>query len=205
MTRTKKPRGYTAVELLMAISIFAIGVSGIIAMQKVTVVANAHAKNLSIATHVAQAWLDQLATDAAAWNHPSPGTPTADLGETTWLLLAGTPPSANPNPQWVRPAYSITRNFGAGFDAQGQPVTDANSANAVFCAHIRVSWLYPDTAGNGLLRTEVRVFWLRDGQGGTVNNQPTCDPNTAPNLIENAGLKYHFVHQASAVKQNTAS
>jgi len=199
MTR-KQHRGYTAVELLMAISIFAIGVSGIIAMQKVTVGANAHAKNLTIATHIAQGWLDQLATDAAAWNHPSPGTATSDIGDTTWLTLA----QGNAN-QWLRPAYDVTRNFGAGFDAQGNPVSDANSANAVFCAHIRLSWLYPQTAGNGLLRTEVRVFWLRSGQGGTVNGQPTCDPNTAAALIENAGLRYHFVHQTSAVKQNTAS
>lgn len=202
MTRTQRSRGYTAVELLMAISIFAIGVSGIIAMQKVTVGANAHAKNLSIATHIAQAWLDQLAVDAAAWNHPSPGNPTPDLtSDTTWLQLAGN----NKADLWIRPDYSVSRRFGAAFDAQGNPVTDANAASAVFCAHIRLSWLYPDTAGNGLLRTEVRVFWLRDGQGGTVDGQPTCDVGTKPDDVENAGLKYHFVHQASAVKQNTSS
>lgn len=200
MTRPQKSRGYTAVELLMAISIFAIGVSGIIAMQKVTVGANAHAKNLSIATHIAQAWLDQLATDAAAWNHPSPSNPTPDLGDTTWLNLAGGNADV-----WLRPAYSTTRNFGAGFDAQGNPVSDANAASAVFCTHIRLSWLYPDTAGNGLLRTEVRVFWVRDGQGGTVNNQPVCAVGTPVDQIEDAPLKYHFVHQASAVKQNTSS
>jgi type IV pilus assembly protein PilV len=198
--RGARRRGYTAVELLMAISIFAIGVSGIIAMQKVTVAANSHSKNLSIATHVAQAWLDQLATDAAAWNHPSPGIPGSDLTDTTWLQLAG----GNAD-QWLRPTFSTTRNFGAAFDALGNPLPDANVAQAVFCAHVRLSWLYPETAGNGLLRTEVRVFWLRDGQGGTVDGQPLCDPNTAPNLVEGAGLKYHFVHQASAVKQNTAS
>lgn len=197
MTRS---RGYTAVELLMAISIFAIGVSGIIAMQKVTVNANKHAKNLSIATHIAQAWLDQLATDAASWNHPSAAVSSSDLtNDTTWLQLANTQ-----GDQWVRPDFSVTRNFGAGFDALGNPVDDTNAADAIFCAHIRLSWLYPDTAGNGLIRAEVRVFWLRDGQGGTVNNQPTCDPNTGPSLVENAGLKYHFVHQVSAVKQNTA-
>ncbi|MBK7586506.1 MAG: hypothetical protein IPI67_40750 [Myxococcales bacterium] len=184
----------------MAISIFAIGVAGIIAMQKVTVGANKHAKNLSIATHIAQAWLDQLAVDAAAWNHPSPGIPTPDLNDTIWLQAAGN--NAN---QWLRPAFDANRNFGAAFDALGNPVADANAGTAVFCAHVRLSWMYPATAGNGLLRTEVRVFWLRDGQGGTVNGQPTCAVLTPPATIEAAGLKYHFVHTASAVKQNTAS
>ncbi|MFO0571652.1 MAG: type II secretion system protein [Polyangiaceae bacterium] len=197
MTRARR-RGYTAVELLMAISIFAIGVSGIIAMQKVTVDANKHARDLSIATHIAQAWLDQLAADAAAWNHPSANEPTPDINDTDWLKNVG-------NNQWFRPDYVATRSFGAGFDGLGNPVDDANIQDAVFCAHVRLSWLYPAAAGNGLIRTEVRVFWIRDGQGGGVNAQPVCDPNTAPAAVEAAGLKYHFVHQASAVKQNTAS
>ncbi|MCK6533970.1 MAG: prepilin-type N-terminal cleavage/methylation domain-containing protein [Polyangiaceae bacterium] len=189
-------RGYTAVELLMAISIFAIGVSGIIAMQKVTVGANKHARDLAIATHIAQAWLEQLSADAAAWNHPSPKATTSDLNQTTWLQQVGA--------GWVRPAYSGARVFGAGFDALGNPVSDANPGDAVFCAHIRLSWLYPEASGNGLIRTEVRVFWLRDGQGAPIGNQPVCAPATAPAAVEGAGLKYHFVHQASAAKQNTA-
>ena len=48
IARTRQ-HGYTAVELLMAISIFGIGVAGIISMQKVTAVSNAHSKNLAIA------------------------------------------------------------------------------------------------------------------------------------------------------------
>ena len=193
-------RGYTAVELLMAISIFAIGASGVIAMQKVTVHASKHARDLTIATHVAQAWLDQLTTDAAAWNHPSPKVVTPDLNDTTWLQLV-----TNNAGVWVRPAYSGVRDFGAGFDALGTPVSDANSGQAVFCAHIRLSPLYPWlTTGNGLIRTEVRVFWLRDGQGAPINNQPICDAATLPALVDDAGLKYHFVPQASAAKQNTA-
>jgi prepilin-type N-terminal cleavage/methylation domain-containing protein len=197
----RRARGYTAVELLMAISIFAIGVAGIIAMQKVMVNANQHAKNLSIATHIAQATLDQLATDAVTWNHPSPSNMTSDLdAETAWLGNV----NANPN-VWIRPAYNATRAFGAGFDALGDPLPDTASADAVFCTHVRFSWLYPQTAGNGLIRAEVRVFWLREGMGGTANGQPLCDPSTDPALIENSGDRYHFVYQATAIKENTAS
>ena len=56
-----RARGYTMVELMMALGILAIGVSGIIAMHKVTVAANQHAKNLAVASHIAQAWQEQLA------------------------------------------------------------------------------------------------------------------------------------------------
>lgn len=183
----------------MAISIFAIGASGVIAMQKVTVHASKHARDLAIATHIAQAWLDQLTTDAAAWNHPSPKVVSSDLNDTVWLQIV-----QNNAGQWIRPGYSGARAFGAGFDALGNPVSDVNAADAVFCANIRLSWLYPGVGGNGLVRTEVRVFWLRDGQGSPINNQPICDPGTATAAVDDAGIKYHFVHQASAVKQNTA-
>lgn len=197
----RRARGYTAVELLMAISIFAIGVSGIIAMQKVMVNANAHAKNLNIATHIAQATLDQLATDAVTWNHPSPSKPVSDLAsETDWLKEV----NGNEN-VWFRPNFIVTRGFGAGFDALGNPLTDAAAADAVFCTHIRLAWLYPDVNGNGLLRAEVRVFWLRDGMGGTVDGQPLCNPGTDPTQIEDNGDRYHFVFQATAIKENTSS
>ncbi len=83
--RLQRQRGYTAVELMMAIGIFGVGVTGIIAMQKVTSVSNQHAKNLSIATHIAESWLDMLATDAVTWNHPSPGNTAPDISQTTWL------------------------------------------------------------------------------------------------------------------------
>jgi len=198
--RARRRRGYTAVELLMAISIFAIGVSGIIAMEKVTVSANQHAKQLAIATHVAEAWLDQLNTDAALWTHPSPGQNLSNITNAQWLSQA----AAGNNTAWFRPAYSAQRAFGAGFDIYGSPLPDTDVADQVYCTHIRLTWLYPETAGNGLLRAEVRVFWQRNGQGGTVDGQALCAPGTAANLIEGAGQKYHFVYQTTAIKENTA-
>ena len=86
MSRVREQRGYTAVELLIAITIFAIGVSGIFAMQKVALASNQHARHVAIATHVAQAWLENLSSDAVQWNHPSPNNPTPDIDtETVWL------------------------------------------------------------------------------------------------------------------------
>lgn len=195
------PRGYTMVELLMAITIFAIGVSGIISMQKIVATSNQHAKRLAIATHIAEAWQQQLAADAAAWNHPSPNNDAPDIAETSWLVEANTNPDV-----WLIPAWIPSRRFGPAFDALGEVVDPtANLAQAQFCTHVRLSWLYPDTAGNGLIRTEVRVFWLREDMGGTVNALQLCDDSTDPALIEGAGVKYHFVYETSAVKQNTAN
>lgn len=210
--RKSGARGYTIVELMMALTVFTIGVTGIISMQKVTVVANQHAKNLAIATHIAQAWLDQLAADASAWNHPSPRNDTSDIGQTTWLNQVAGNASV-----WLRPTHNVARDFGAGFDALGNVVNADNAAEvsrARFCTHIRLSWLYPDAPvaangvepikGNGLIRAEVRVFWLREGEANIVEASHLCDPAVLPSVIGPATSRYHFVYHASAIRQNTA-
>lgn len=210
MTRQAPRRGYTVVELMMALTILAIGVSGIIAMEKVTVAANRHAKSLAIASRIAEAWQEQLAADAAQWNHPSEKQNQRDLdNDTTWLKLV----DSNPG-QWVRPKWSDARQFGAAFDALGNPISEggtssgaggasANLSQAVFCANIRLDWLYPDTSGNGLIRAEVRVFWVRGGMGGPVGKS-FCATDTDPTAIGQAVTRYHFVYQTAAVKQQTA-
>ena len=197
MTRSAHGRGYTVVELLMALAVLAIGVSGIIAMQKITVSSNRHSRNLALANQIARAWQDRLVTDAAVWNNPSPRSPVTDrTTETEWLRLT-------PTGGWVRPAVSTNGDFGPAFDALGNPVTDgALLAQAPFCTHIRLSWLVPESQFQaGLIRTEVRVFWLREGQGG-LDARPICDPSHDPATIGNAVTQFHFVYLTSAVKQN---
>jgi prepilin-type N-terminal cleavage/methylation domain-containing protein len=204
--RRQARRGYTFVELLMSLMIFAIGVTGVIAMQKVTVTSNQHARDLVIATQVAQAFMDQLRADAVSWNQPSKNNTTStDLAtDTVWLNNV-----AASNVSWILPAYSSVRKFGPAFDVQGQPVdmTLPGQNNIVkYCTHIRLSWLYnpltnPAMIGNGLIRTEVRVFWLRDGQTWP-NNQPICGAGLNPNSVAADASRYHFVYNVSAVREN---
>src|SRR5690606_31396949 len=52
--RRRLERAYTAVEVLMSLAVLAVGVTGIIATEKVTLTANVHAKNLAIATRIGQ-------------------------------------------------------------------------------------------------------------------------------------------------------
>ncbi len=208
MSAQRRPaaRGYTIVELMMAITVFALGVSGIMAMQKVVATSNQHAKNLAVANHIAQAWQEALASDATLWNTPSDVSLVSDLGETTWLQQVQSSPGV-----WLRPVHSGAGAlaFGPAFDALGNPVDPAAfPARAQFCTHVKLSWLYPEACpagtcppGNGLVRAEVRVFWLRDGGGGGVNNQPLCDAGTPAALIGAATNRYHFVYHTSAIEQ----
>jgi Tfp pilus assembly protein PilV len=192
MTRSRTG-GYTVVELMMALAVFATGVTGIIAMERATVQSNQFAKNLTTATGVAQSWLSQLAVDTTQW--PS----SSDVTGTAWLsTIAGSPNV------WQLPTYNATRGFGAQFDGFGVPV----NANGVFCAHIRLTWLNGDASavqpsgdrGNGLIRTEVRVFWPRDGVTRVPGDCNDAAQATVTAVETSTGI-YHFVTLAGAVRQ----
>ena len=197
--KRRAQRGYTAVELMMAIGIFGIGVTGIISMQKVTSVSNQHAKNLSIATHIAESWLDMLAADASTWTSPSRSGGNRLVSQTTWL--SGVVANANTSNNWFLPTYSAPLAFGPAFDALGNPVdVVANPGSVAFCSHLRLSWLYqPTSDGNGLIRAEVRVFWLRDGQSFTQN---MCAPTQVVN-VGSAPETFHFVQKITAIRENS--
>jgi type IV pilus assembly protein PilV len=196
-------RGYTAVELLMALAVFAIGTSGIIALQKVTVVSNQHAKNLAIATQIAQSWVSQLTADAALWNNPSPVTGRDDVTDGRWLRQVS--PGVG---VWFQPDFDGVRQFGPAFDALGNVVnpTTQQRQQIQFCTHVRLTQLYPSTAGGGLIRAEVRVFWLRDGEA-SLDPQGLCNGTNATNAttIGQAITTYHFVYQTTAITQQTLS
>jgi hypothetical protein len=183
-------RAYTVVELMMSLAVFATGVTGIIAMQRATVTSNQMAKNMTLANAIAQSWLTRLEADATLWRNT--------LNDTVWLKSVDT---ASMNNAWQLPAYSEELAFGSQFDALGQPV----EADGEFCAQIRLAWLYRDQngggiRGNGVIRTEVRVFWPRGGQSRVVGD---CTSGAAATVaaVGAATDTYHFVVQAGAVRQ----
>lgn len=199
-SRSKVRRGYTVVELLMALAIFGVGITGVVALQKVTGASNQHARNLATATHIAQSWLEMLAMDAASWSQHQ--TETLQLN-TRWLH------QVTNSTDWFQPETVDEVRFGPRFGALGQPLLDADAGQTVFCTHLRLTLLInpmgglnagiPVTPNNGLIRAEVRVFWPRHA-GST--NADYCDGSDVENIgeqIEN----YHFVYQATVVRQTS--
>jgi prepilin-type N-terminal cleavage/methylation domain-containing protein len=184
--------GYTLVELMMALALFTVGVLGIISLQRLMVASNAHAKNTSIAERIAESWAAQLQMDSTSW--------VDSTGSTDWL--------GNVGGGWVRPAYVAgSKNFGAAFDALGNPLSDATGlAKARYCAHVRLTTLYSSTApvtGNGMMRAEVRVFWLRDGEANLVPTNGLCSVTQDEDAIGQAFDRYHFVYLTAGVRQHS--
>lgn len=197
----RRARGYTIIEVMMALALLAVGTSGIIAMQKVTSVNNRDSKNLVIAGQIARTWMERLRADAVQWNHPSANRADDDLADTTWIKnhITGT---------WFRPDYDANRGSPT-FDVFGNDVDDTKAAaDGVYCTNIRLSWLYgppPDPPPPYLIRAEIRVYWLRDGAGGPVGGTGVCDKTfTNFDAISPAVDRYHFVYVTSAIQENMA-
>lgn len=186
-------RGYTIVELLMALAIFGVGITGVVALQKVTGASNQHARNLAIATHVAQSWQEKLAADASSWTEL-----TSDVLQTNtlWLKQASNVPGT-----WFVP--ETVNDFGARFGALGQPLAEDATEQTVFCAHLRLTMLNDPigvgtaTQNNGLIRAEVRVFWPRSAEVPV----DYCATDQVDGVTTNVNT-YHFVYQATAVRQS---
>ena len=173
-------RGYTMVEIMTSLAILAIGATGVIALQKATLLANNNARMLSTANVIALSWAERLQTDGVQWNNFNN---VPDLTDTTWLQAAVPPPNT-PN-GWFKP---ITNNFmSSTADPMGADVTGTDLSANAFCTHLRMTQMTPT-----LIRAEVRVFWDRSGQ------QVNC--NTVPNPWD--PQKYGAVFMALPAIQN---
>jgi hypothetical protein len=187
----RRSAAYTAVEVLMSLAVLAVGVVGIIATEKVTLASNLHAKNLAIATRIAEGWLGMLEAESALWDK------SGSFSDTTWLLqgfgLGG----------WFRPDYSARLDFGPAFDALGNPVrTEDEDPNARFCVDVRLSQLTPSVVGGGLIRTEVRVVWLRnDGAIAGATATHACSVAAVTVDTPASSPLFHFVYMSSAIRQ----
>jgi hypothetical protein len=198
-------RAYTVVEIVIALAILAVGSSGIIAMQKVTAIANRDAKSLVVANQIARTWVERLRADAARWNHPSAINTSNDLADTVWINQINAF-----NGLWIRPGDNAVLGYYPTSDGYGNDVPDG-SPQGVYCSNLRLTWLYGPPASVPppyLIRAEVRVFWLRDGGGGVLEpNKSICNTTLPLNPVDQIGpevTRYHFVYVATAITENMA-
>jgi hypothetical protein len=186
--RNNRVRAFTVVELMMSLAILTVGISGIIAMQKVTAMSNFHSKGLATATQIANSWQSQLLLDGTLWRN------NTDLPPSTWLYQIGKYPDT-----WFRPSYDATRQFGPGFDALGNPVSDMTLAQ--FCVHLLlapVTSTAMDNPGNAVIRATVRVFWPRAQASRPANFCLSDEIAKTGDDLSN----YHFAYQTLAIRVN---
>ena len=197
MKRSRRQnRGYTVVEVMMAMTLLLIGSVGVMAMQQAAVQGNADARELDVASSIARAWLERAQRDATLWT-PSTVAVVPPSNLASALIV-----NENLTGQWFVPKARLAATGAqndiesAGFDILGQDVDSLTSSGLRYCVNLRIT---PLTTDQTLLRVEARVFWPRNL---TVAPDPNfC--NQAPSAtLDSDTQKYHFVYAVGAVRQN---
>lgn len=189
-----KRRGYTIVEVISAMTLFAIGAAGVIGMQRVTIQGGADARNFDMATNIAREWQHRLQRDALKWTEPNSLTTSSNIDNTLWLA------STNIDNTWRVPATGpVLYGYSAAFDLLGHDISPT-SDDHIFCVQYRLGWIAPQSGAGGtnptaILRAEIRVYWSRLEYG------PASCSDTAVYDVANRN-KYHFVNVTTAIRGN---
>jgi prepilin-type N-terminal cleavage/methylation domain-containing protein len=203
-------RGYTVIEVLMAMTVLTIGGAGVITMQKTSVASNVEARKADIANSIARMWVERLRQDAMGWTTPTATITTSNFGNTTYLNgNVGNNPAA---PAWFVPATTLnpgdgTTTMSAGFDILGRDQPVGSIADANFCVNIALTWLDSTgvSPGGDMIRADVRVLWPVG-----INVTPPADycvvaAKIDPNLASTATtVIYHELYLTTNLVENTA-
>lgn len=194
----RSSRGYTAIEVLLSMTLLAIGASGVIAMQRAAVQGNVDAREMDMAQSIARQWMERLKRDATLWT-PSiiPAVPPTNLSRAILVNenLTGT---------WFVPKARLTAVApqndveSPGFDTLGRDVTalDYTGTGLRYCTNVRLT---PVTTDQTMLRAEVRVFWPRLL---TASPDAKFCKDAPPASLDSATDSFHFVYLVSAISQN---
>ena len=154
--------GYSLVEVLIAVVVTTVGLLALINLQVGTLHAVNSSKNLTLATNMAEHFLESLKAEGVAWNTDA----TVMLTQTATfprLRFVGNPVEGGGS-GWLR-AYLST-----GLDKRVGPMGNDSlmdngifsevpgARNRSFCLHYRLTWVVPDY----LIRADVRALWLRN-------------------------------------------
>jgi prepilin-type N-terminal cleavage/methylation domain-containing protein len=192
----RNQRGYTAVEVLSALTLLAIGASGVIGMQRVTLQGSEDARRWDVGTNITNEWLSRLQRDSTQWTEPYPGKETLNISTTKWLKQVG---SCFPN--WCSPPAAVpAAGMTGSFDIFGRDLL-VGTGGATYCAQYRLEWISSPGAAApfsqfALMRAEVRVFWAR------LELNPVTECANATPDAANADTLYHFVYATTAIREN---
>jgi len=188
MKSARELRGYTLVEVAVALAVLAVGAAGVIAVQKATGVGNVNARNIATANRIAAKWAERLQADSLQWNE------LTGYSSSHWLSKATLPPAA-----WAIP-LEVPGRASPDADVLGADIFPGDPAASAFCTHLRLLALPGSAAALTTppapplvpaIRAEIRVFWRKSGD--------PVDCSKPPNDIGQERERYGFIHHVAGV------
>jgi Tfp pilus assembly protein PilV len=196
-------RGYTAVEILLSLTVLAIGAAAVMSMQKASVQGNLDARKTDIANAIAREWMDRIRRDSTQWTLSNPpngvdgGVVTDNFTNAALLGHAGA--------GWIAPGDYIgnTPPLSPGFDIFGNDVPQTALSGAAFCVNVKETWLVSNPASpqDRLMRVDLRVVWIRGID--TNNSVPSpCSDNSVITSANPNPLLYQTLYMTTALREN---
>jgi type II secretory pathway pseudopilin PulG len=205
-----RARGFTAVEVLIAMSVMFIGAAAVMTMQKTSIQGNLDARKADVASSIARAWVERIRHESMRWTQPSASSSTSNLVGVPGL-------SKHLDAGWFRPSDDMLANqtppgpvetMSYGFDILGRDLALGDiAANAQFCVEARITTLL-----SPLYRVDVRVVWPRGIQtvpnaaasGALAANNWPCFPATVtfPDPLDYT--LFHAINVSTAISENAA-
>jgi type II secretory pathway pseudopilin PulG len=204
--------GYTAVEIMMALTVMTIGAAAVMSLQKTSVTGNFDARETDLAASIARTWIDRLHRDAMNWTMPNNTYPTVSNFNNALLL------SQPAYGKWALPNFEMNgpntppETMSYAFDMLGRDIPSgqatATPSPVVFCVNYRLQWLVPANltpapgigVEPGLIRVDLRVLWPRD-----IVSRPTGDWCTAVSTLVNPEQDpqptYHAIYMTTTIRQ----
>lgn len=186
----RRKRGFTIIEVVVAMGVMVVGVMAVVSLQTHTVKVNSLARQMSTANQIAQTWLERMKQDAHRWNQPGDplGTPTPiqALAQTQWLQAVNAVPGRFQT-------VPVSASSSGAFDFQGNEIVLGAAGAPFFCVGFKPAWVYIGHA----IRIDVRVFWPRERAAAVVD----CVDTDAP-LNPGGALfgRFHTVYLSTVIK-----
>jgi prepilin-type N-terminal cleavage/methylation domain-containing protein len=164
----KPSRGYSVVEVMMAMALLGLGSVGVLAALRTVAIGGVGVRDFDAATNLAQSWADRMRADATAW------ISTSTFGG---ALMLGR--GADGNAFVPSQAYGSVTVQGAA-DIRGADVAP-NAAATRYCSALRYRCITggaPNAACAAVVAS-VAVFWPREGTTAAPNPFCTADQAAA--------------------------
>jgi hypothetical protein len=202
--------GYTAVEIMMALTVMTIGAAAVMSLQKTSVTGNFDARETDLASSIARTWVDRLHRDAMSWTMPNNTFPTVSNFTNAKLL------SSPAYGKWALPNFEMGQTtpetMSYAFDMLGRDIPSGDATGSpspvVFCVNYRLQWLVQPnlapaqgvTVEPGLIRVDLRVLWPRD-----IISRPAGDwcSGVATQINPEQGTQpmYHSIYLTTTIRQ----
>jgi prepilin-type N-terminal cleavage/methylation domain-containing protein len=190
-------KGFNLIELMVSMAVMTVGTAALFALQGYVARSNMNSKEMTIATSIAENWVERLKIDALSWTAPGTvGAPGINLGNTGYLQDIN-----NAENIWRRPllTYNSLLGHSPGADLTGNEISAwPPTVQIGFCTHLRFNWI---TAGT-LMRVDVRVFWPKQPSKAVITTDfPQCGDTATSLDVDNDGVDdYRAVYTSTTIR-----